>query len=465
MDRIYAAVENIGLIIAWAALVHRLFLTSHHKLGPSSKSVKRETRLTWGVLLCFTLVITFHALKPILFPAYEWFASIPFAVTAILFMVVWAYLSYEFAPHLRPKWPWPVYTGTMTGAVYIWLWDSYPDLAQGVFCTEITLLALLIVIPAHILMCREEQHPPMRLRVLILVITAIMIPLLTLSDLAKITASTMPSLRFYLHYLDPLAGIILIGGFLTGYLLPARYFVLFVVWVQRTTEYFQLLLRVPFLRVMECVACEWSGRATRPVSLIEILQSPRSTAYGSVVAIFDSRKVLKDRLHIAAQQVGYKLDILSEPGLSYEQIVNSLTLMGRSYTIPFLLERFAVTGYLAPVIETPNYFSTLHTWLLIHALECHLKQTVDLGSRSGIELSEILKFPTHATYVSVMNIQQLYQDSQNRVEQAAGVIHSRELASVLSGVDYFEMVTHLKRMGRVHIWDWVFRTALLRNSS
>jgi hypothetical protein len=267
----------------------------------------------------------------------KWLSTVPRTLLAIVGNLVAVHLSYEFAPHLRPRRNWPLAVGVLTCMVYIILaravevgliqleplqhGSTLPDL---VFDYSLLVLNSRVLLPAFAWAAQHEQQRAMRLRFVVTLGVHIVITLWMITGLTEATMIVFAAgADFALVYvLLAVVGPVLC---IAAYLVPASYFVSAIQMLDHASQ----LLTFVFVHHLELRVAQLSGEGSIPRGAREILTMPSTAIYRSVIATFDLRKLLRTQPSQGAQILAARLDAVARPELEYPQVVQRLRQIGR----------------------------------------------------------------------------------------------------------------------------------------
>jgi|CXWL01.1.fsa_nt_gi hypothetical protein len=332
----------MGLInvVLWSAVVIRFGVVVRRW---PNLNARRQAWLSWAAYFSIALASTLYnpAVQNYLNRALGlWFnKTLYVGAMVVIIYVMWSDVCCDFAPHLRPRWNWPLYVGLLTigvGGLLTWAVSSGKltpvFVVPGSTPAGILFAAFLMVvvgrinIPALTSAYRHEAQRPMRLRFLVMstvhAMVAIWVPVSIVEHLMVAVGRT-PNLA--LIYALIMAVFTL--TFVASYLMPAIYFVRLV----QAYDYFRDLQTFVFIRRIELAAARWTGEDPVPIGIAEMMRSPAAAIYQSVIAIFDRHKPLKAQSASAPRWLGTRLDRIARPDLAYSEIIAYLRDMGRHH--------------------------------------------------------------------------------------------------------------------------------------
>ncbi len=338
-----------GLIAAgfWAAVIYRFGITFRYGIQRSGPA-QRQAWLSWLTFFCIALAATVYhpAMQSFLAAGIgEWFSTVPRVSIAIAAYLLQVYICYDFAPQVRPRWDWPFYGGLLTVGLYILIMQATASgilptlspmsvLADLFFNVYMELLVVLIVFPSLAAALRQERQRPMRLRFYVMWSMHAMIAVWMLTGIVEslliITGWRVNFAAFYILLMS--AGFL---AFTASYLMPASYFVQAV----RALDYLTDLWTFGLVRILEINAAQWTGRDLLPIGAAEVLMTPASAVYKSIIAIFDARKLLQAQNAIPPRILATQLETVARPELEYPEIVGRLREIGFA-ELHFFLSHF-----------------------------------------------------------------------------------------------------------------------------
>lgn len=335
----------MGLInlTLWSAVVVRFGVVVRR--WPNLKA-QRQAWLSWAGYFTIALASTLYN------PAVQnylnrtlglWFnKTLYVGAMVVIIYVMWSDLCCDFAPHLRPRWNWPLYVGLLTIGAGGLLTGAVSSgkltpafVVPGSTPAGILFAAFLMVVvgrinvPALTWAYRHEAQRPMRLRFLVMSLVhatvAFWVPISIVEHLVVATGRIFSLAPIYAL----LMGVFTVT-FVASYLLPATYFVRLV----QAYDYFRDLRTFLLIRRIERAAARWTGQDPAPIGIADILRSPAAAIYRSVIAIFDCHKPLKEQSDSAPHWLGARLDRIARPDLAYSEIIAYLRDIGRHHLRP-----------------------------------------------------------------------------------------------------------------------------------
>lgn len=319
----------------------RFFVTLKRGLLDLSISTVRQAWLMWGVFFCMAAASVFHLINMRFGANSNTLSWLWAAILAIVSYILISAISVEISP-LRPRWNWPILGGALTVIVIllaiVWLPASSAFFSEygfliGHFFFAIYLFVVVfrLAVPAFYWSYTHETQPPMKIRFALMVITNIAVAVWMVNSLTD----NICRLMGWPYNQDPVYYallLILLPSFVLSYLLPASYFVKFVV----LTQYFADLVTLWMMRQLENKIAQMTHTVLAPLGMRDWLLTPGSSIYCSAIAIFDSRKRLAQAEVTDARKIAADIERVARPDLSYPVIVSQLRQIWLYQAIPWL---------------------------------------------------------------------------------------------------------------------------------
>ncbi len=336
----YLALGALISLALWGSVISR-FITVLKRRALRHTSAWRQAWLSWIALFGVAVASTFY--NPFVRSALEvqlgpWFdKSLYVGAVVVWVYVIWTYLCYEFAPHLRPRWDWPLNIGLLTTAVggfVMWavkFGKVVPAFAAPnssptsiLFLTFALVVVARIMLPALIWAYRHERQKPMRARFVMMSAVHLSVALWVLTSVVEHLLLGIGRSYYFLPLFIALM-VVFAVTFVLSYLTPAAFFVNLI----QIYEYFGHLRAFMLVRKIEVAANRWTGRETKLVIISDAVLYPAEALYRSVIAIFDRRKALQIQGASDAGLLGRQIGEIARPDLEYSEIVVRLCAMRR----------------------------------------------------------------------------------------------------------------------------------------
>jgi hypothetical protein len=266
-----------------------------------------------------------------------WFGSVPRVVLATTGYLLGVSIAYDFAPHLRPRWNWPLYLGVLASVTHVLLvWTvglghlKLPNILQTsllgdvVFNYLILLLVARIGLPAFVWAWQQERQRPMRLRFQAMMATHVGIGLWSLTGILEALSLTV-GWPFQLASVYNTLAIYCAIVFTLSYLMPAQNYVA----IAQALDYLSDLRAFLYIRVLENTVSRYTGRRLIQLSVSDVIRAPAAAVYRSVIAIFDGRKLLQIQPDLPARILATQLETAARADLEYPEVVRCLARLGQ----------------------------------------------------------------------------------------------------------------------------------------
>jgi hypothetical protein len=248
-----------------------------------------------------------------------------------------AAICVEISP-IRPRWNWPILAGALTISLILiatlWLptysavFSVYGELIAHVcFALYLFVVIFRLVVPAFFWSFQHETQTPMRLRFALMITTHVAIAAWMVNSLIENTCLLLG----WSYNQDPIYYILLTvaaPSFVLSYLLPASYFVKFIVLMNYIIDLATLLM----MRNLENKIAALTQAGATPGSLREWVWTPGSAIYRSAIAIFDSRKRLAQANNTDARILAAEIEKIARPDLPYPFVIRRLRRIGLATT-------------------------------------------------------------------------------------------------------------------------------------
>lgn len=327
---------SLMAVIAWLIVITRLIsvIRQHPHLSPIAR---QRVWLFWAAFFSFAVVVTIYdPLVQDFLKGSGWLRDIPIIALAIITYVIGTRICYGFAPALRPRWDWPLYTGIGALAVCVlvaWAAQTQPIVSRPlvdkaifsrlIFAAFLIVVLGQVIVPAYVWAWRHEQQQPMRLRFRLIAGMHGTIALWLLLRVIE-AAAWVVGLALSLGSVYVVLGVLITFLFSAHFLPPS----LFVKMAQ-ALKYLQNIVTYFFIRRVEIYAVGLIAWQASPFNWFDILGKPDVAVYRCVIAILDMRKMLRRCDYVAAQDLSDRLDNNLRLDMNYEEIVASLRNIGR----------------------------------------------------------------------------------------------------------------------------------------
>jgi hypothetical protein len=289
---------SIVMVGVWIVVLSRL-PTLFKPLPPQSATARFILRVGWSAMLGLCVVVPlYHPWVRSWLAGTGWFSNVPHAAAAIIVMVMTSRFCFKVAPVIQPRLDWPLWAGMLAIGAYVgsaWtihfrlqgdLTLARQQIPDQFFNLYMVFICLLVVIPAHKWVLRQELQPAMRLRLQAIIALWSLFATWALVGVAQ-AAAVLGGIRFDFRPVYAFLGMTQLFAFIV-YFLPGRTLL-------RLREVFDYVCALPTLAIiwmLECHVKRITGRRRRPLVVSDVVQSPREATYPCVIAILDSRKLL-----------------------------------------------------------------------------------------------------------------------------------------------------------------------------
>ncbi len=323
--------EFISAFLLWVFVLWRFAATIRNGSMARNHSARRQALFMWGVYFCIALAATLLLISK-LTQSPIWIVVSERSIVAIAGYLLTAAVCYELAPELRAYRKILILAGALASVVITLTLAADESLHTGViglaiFEYYIFLVVARVVIPAFAKSFEQEIHPPMRLRLLTMILTHVAVVLWMLNSITDHLLHLI-GINYDESLLYTIALVTAVPTFISAYLLPAAYFV----GVVRLWEYFCNLMAFWHIRSLEKTICRLLEKPSMTLPLIGVLRFPQEAVYMSLIAIFDLRKRIALCPDPLAQAISRRLEDIASPDLSYEYQVRSLATIARDIT-------------------------------------------------------------------------------------------------------------------------------------
>lgn len=341
--------ESIASAIVWIAVTVRFITTVRRGIGRSGPA-QRQAWLFWAIFFALAVASVVHHPLFRTFLALnvgEWFRQVPERLMSIAVYLLGVQICYEFARPMRPRWNWPVCMSLLVFGAYVLLATGIASgkmIESGVMSWDIFISLLLdyavflmvvrVGIPSFVWAWRHERQRPMRLRF------AVMVAVHAGIGVWKATAvlETVIVALGHAYNFAPLYSFLAIFctmTFVASHLMPAGFFMRLTM----LQDYLSDLITFTFIRALECQTARLTGRQAAALGGGgTVLHSPAVAVYRSVIAVLDTRKLLKTQTHPLAQKLSEKLDAVTYPDLDYSEVISGLRQVGKELGFRSLIQ-------------------------------------------------------------------------------------------------------------------------------